>query len=244
MAGRAAGRAPIAGHVSGLGRVTHREFPMASGELSEVEFTAFLSQACTLVSRYTTDGALIYTYMDWRHLSELLAAARKAFTELKNICVWDRGTGGMGSLYRSQHELVFVFKHGTVSHQNNVRLGQYGRYRTNVWKYPGGNSFARDTQEGNLLTLHPTVKPVALVADAILDASARKDIVLDPFLGSGTTVIAAERTGRICYGLELDPTYVDTAIRRWQMWTGQQARHAATGTLFDALAHEKGAHDV
>ena len=144
----------------------------------------------------------------------------------------------MGSLYRSQHELTFVFKPGRHEHRNNVQLGRFGRNRSNVWRYPGGNSFGRSNEEGNLSALHPTVKPVALVADAILDCSARSDIVLDPFLGSGTTVIAAERTGRRCYGLELDPLYVDTAIRRWQTYTGDKARHAATGRYFDDLVRE------
>ena len=143
--------------------------------------------------------------MDWRHLDELLAAGRDAYGELINLCIWTKDNGGMGSLYRSQHELVFVFKQGRSAHRNNVRLGQYGRNRSNVWRYPGVNSFARRGEEGNLLGLHPTVKPVAMVADAILDCSARGDIVLDAFLGSGTTLIAAERTGRRCYGLELDP---------------------------------------
>lgn len=234
---------PIDGHASGLGRVRHQDFVMASGELSEAEFTGFLTQACRLMAHSMIDGALAYLCMDWRHLTELLAAGRTAFTDLKNLCVWDKGTGGMGSLYRSQHELVLVFKHGTDPHRNNVQLGQYGRYRTNLWKYPGGNSFARDTREGNLLVLHPTVKPVALVADAILDASGRNDVVLDPFLGSGTTIIAAERTGRVCYGMDLDPQYVDTAIRRWQAWTGQQAHHATTAKRFDEMAREHGGHD-
>jgi hypothetical protein len=214
---------------------------MASGEMTEAEFTAFLTEACTLLAHYTVEGALIYIFQDWRHMGELLAAGRTAFTEFKNLCVWDKGIGGMGSQYRSQHELVFVFKHGTTSHRNNIQLGQYGRYRTNVWKYPGVNSFARATDEGNLLALHPTVKPVALVADAILDASGRGDIVLDAFLGSGTTLIAAERTGRVCHGLELDPHYVDVLIRRWQALTGQRARHAGTGTLFDDLSTKGGA---
>lgn len=227
---------PIDGHASGLGRVRHQDFVMASGEMSEAEFTAFLTQACRLMARSMSEGALAYVCMDWRHLSELLAAGRTAFREFKHLCVWDKGAGGMGSLYRSQHELVLVFKHGTASHRNNIQLGQYGRYRTNVWKYPGGNSFARDTQEGNLLALHPTVKPVALVSDAILDASGRNDLVLDPFLGSGTTLIAAERMGRRCYGLELNPQYVDIAIRRWQAWTGDRARHAVSGRGFDQLA--------
>ena len=144
----------------------------------------------------------------------------------------------MGSLYRSQHELVFVFKQGRESHRNNVQLGQFGRNRSNVWHYPGANSFARCSEEGNLLALHPTVKPVTMVADAMLDCSARGDIVLDAFLGSGTTVIAAERTGRRCYGLELDPIYIDRAIRRWQALTGGSARHAASGRSFDDLARE------
>jgi DNA modification methylase len=144
----------------------------------------------------------------------------------------------MGSLYRSQHELVFVFKHGRNGHRNNVQLGRFGRNRSNVWHYPGVNSFARCGEEGNLLALHPTVKPVAMVADAILDCSALGDIVLDSFLGSGTTVIAAERTGRRCYGLELDGGYVDTIIRRWQTLTGGSAHHAASGRSFDDLARE------
>lgn len=234
---------PIEGHASGLGRVIHRDFVMASGELSGVEFMAFLTQACRLLSQASVDGALVYVCMDWRHLRELLAAGLAAALELKNLCVWDKETGGMGSFYRSQHELVLVFKSGTASHQNHVQLGQYGRYRTNVWRYPGMHSFARAKDEGNLLALHPTVKPVALVADALLDASGRGDVILDAFLGSGTTLIAAERTGRICCGLELDPRYVDTAIRRWQTWTGQQARHAISGRLFDDCEAKKGGHD-
>ena len=176
--------------------------------------------------------------MDWRHLDELLTAGRDAYGELKNLCVWVKGNAGMGSLYRSQHELVFVFKHGRKGHRNNVQLGQFGRNRSNVWRYPGANSFARGGEEGNLLALHPTVKPAAMVADAILDCSARGEIVLDGFLGSGTTVIAAERTDRRCYGLELDPVYVDTIIRRWQVLTGGSARHAASGRPFDDLVRE------
>ena len=151
---------------------------------------------------------------------------------------------GMGSLYRSQHELVFVFKHGTAPHRNNVQLGQYGRHRSNVWRYRGANSFGQGTDEGNLLALHPTVKPVALVEDAILDCSARGDVVLDAFLGSGTTVIAAERTGRRCYGLELDPRYVDTIIRRWQAASGGKAQHAESGKSFDELVDDNEVHHV
>ena len=150
----------------------------------------------------------------------------------------------MGSFYRSQHELVFVFKNGSNGHRNNVELGRFGRNRSNVWRYPGVNSFARCSEEGNLLTLHPTVKPVAMVADAILDCSARNDIVLDGFLGSGSTVIAAERTGRRCYGLELDAAYIDTIIRRWQGLTGGSTRHAGSGSSFDDLAREAEADDA
>jgi DNA modification methylase len=181
--------------------------------------------------------------MDWRHLGELLAAGTQAYSELKNVCVWTKDNAGMGSLYRSQHELVFVFKHGKESHRNNVQLGQYGRYRSNVWHYPGVNSFSRSTEEGNLLALHPTVKPVALVADAIMDCSGRGDVVLDAFLGSGTTIIAAERTGRSCYGIEVDPVYVDTIVRRWQAFTGQSAIHTVLDRTFTALEEEAGLVD-
>ena len=229
---------PIDGHASGLGAIHHRPFPMASGEMDQAEFTAFLGQAFRNLAAFSVDGSLHYVCMDWRHLEELLAAGREAYGELKNLCVWVKDNAGMGSLYRSQHELVFVFKHGRNGHRNNVQLGQFGRNRSNVWHYPGANSFARCGEEGNLLALHPTVKPVAMVADAILDCSARGDIVLDAFLGSGTTVIAAERTGRRCYGLELDPAYVDTIVRRWQALTGGSARHAASGRSFDDLARE------
>jgi DNA modification methylase len=168
-------------------------------------------------------------------MGELLAAGREAYAELKNVCAWVKDNAGMGSLYRSQHEMVFVFKHGRGAHRNNVRLGQYGRNRTNVWRYPCATSFSKSGEEGNLLALHPTVKPVALVADAIMDVSARGDIVLDAFLGSGTTLIAAERTGRRCYGIELDPNYIDTIIRRWQAYTGEQALHASSKLTFAQL---------
>jgi DNA modification methylase len=191
------------------------------------------------MKRILVPGALLYVCMDWRHLRELSSAGDAQQLELKNLAVWDKGCGGMGSLYRSQHELVFVFKAGTTGHTNNVQLGRFGRNRSNIWSYPGVNSFARQTGEGNLLALHPTVKPLALVADAILDASERGDIVLDPFLGSGTTVIAAEKTGRVGVGIELDPRYVDTGVRRWQRMTGHQAIHAATGQAFDAIAHAR-----
>jgi DNA modification methylase len=235
---------PIDGHASGLGAIHHRPFPMAAGEMDKAGFTAFLGQACRNLATFSVDGSLQYVCMDWRHLDELLTAGRNAYGELKNLCVWVKDNAGMGSLYRSQHELVFVFKQGRGSHRNNIELGKFGRNRSNVWRYPGVNSFARCGEEGNLLALHPTVKPVAMAADAMLDCSTRGEIVLDAFLGSGTTVIAAERTGRRCYGLELDPAYLDTIVRRWQMLTGGSARHAVSGRSFDDLADEAEAADA
>ena len=224
---------PIGGHVSGLGAVRHREFAMACGEMSVAEFTAFLRQAMGLLAEHSRDGSLHMVCMDWRHMGEVIEAAGPVYSELKNLCVWAKDNAGMGSLYRSQHELVFVYKRGTAKHTNNVELGRHGRNRTNVWSYPGVNSFGRKGEEGNLLALHPTVKPVKLVSDAILDCTARGDIVLDGFLGSGSTLIAAGRVGRRCYGIDLDPLYVDTIVRRWQATTGGVARHAINGVTFD-----------
>lgn len=230
---------PIDGHCTGLGTVRHREFAMACGEMSEAQFTTFLTRAMERLAAHSEDGALHYVCMDWRHLQEVLAAGHQVYSEMKNLCVWAKDNAGMGSFYRSQHELVLVFKHGKGAHQNHVQLGQHGRYRSNIWRYPGVNSFGRATDEGNLLALHPTVKPVALVSDAILDASRRGEIVLDTFLGSGTTLMAAERVGRICHGLELDPIYVDTIIRRWQAMTGDSAVLAASGFTFEAVLDER-----
>lgn len=223
---------PIEGNVSGLGAVHHREFAMASGEMKEAEFTEFLTKALSHHARESAEGSLHFICMDWRHLAELQAAGREVYTELKNLCVWVKNHTGMGAFYRSRHELVLVFKHGRAPHRNNILLGQYGRDRTNVWAYPSPRT---PSEEGNLLAFHPTVKPVALVADAIMDCTARGDIVLDGFLGSGTTVIAAERTGRRCYGLEIDPQYVDTVVRRWQAYTGGEARHAISEHSFREL---------
>ena len=226
---------PIAGHVSGNGTIKHREFAMACGEMDEAAFTQFLQQACELMKGVSLPGSLHYVCMDWRHLQEVLAAGMAVYDEFKNLCVWVKDNAGMGSLYRSQHELVLVFKYGAAPHVNNVQLGQYGRHRSNVWKYAGVNSFARASDEGNLLAMHPTVKPLALVADVLMDASNRGDVVLDPFLGSGTTLMAAEKTCRVARGLELDPLYIDTAIRRWQKRTGQSARLTGDGRTFDEI---------
>ncbi len=229
---------PVNGHVSGLGKVQHREFAMAAGEMSAGQFTDFLQTVFQHLTQNSADGSIHYICMDWRHILELMDAAKDCYSEHKNICVWVKDNAGMGAFYRSQHEMVFVFKHGSAKHINNFELGQHGRYRSNVWNYAGINSFSRKTEEGNLLALHPTVKPVQLVADAILDCSKRNGIVLDAFLGSGSTLIAAEKTGRRCYGIELDPLYVDTAIRRWQQWTGENAVHTESGRNFNDLIAE------
>jgi DNA modification methylase len=223
---------PIRGHVSGNGAVQHREFVMGSGEMTEAQFGDFLRTLCRLLAAHSAAGSVHDICMDWRHVGELLAAGKAAYSTLLNVCVWTKQNAGMGSLYRSQHELVLVFKNGEGPHTNNVQLGKFGRNRTNVWTYPGINNFGRGTEEGNLLAMHPTVKPLALVVDAILDCSKRGDTVLDPFLGSGTTLIACERTGRVCRGIELDPLYVDTVIRRWQKYTGDGAVNAITGRTF------------
>ena len=222
----------INGHVSGKGAISHREFKMGAGEMSAWEFTEFLRTVFDHAVRHSAPGSIHFQCMDFRHLREMLDAGLSVYSELKNLCVWSKNTGGMGSLYRSRHELIFVFKHGTEPHINNVELGRHGRYRTNVWEYKSINSTRHSTDEGDLLAMHPTVKPVRMVGDAILDCSKRGDIVLDNFLGSGSTLIAAQRVGRICYGIEMDPLYVDTAIRRWQSDTGQDAVLASSGHTF------------
>ena len=227
---------PIIGHVGGLGAIQHREFAMASGEMSPGEFTAFLQSVFGHLATYSVDGAIHFQCMDWRHVPEILTAGTAAYSELKNICVWAKNNGGMGSLYRSQHEFVFVFKSSAAPHINNVELGKHGRYRTNVWNYAGVNSFGGDRAD---LNLHPTVKPVAMVADAIRDCSNRKGIVLDAFVGSGTTLIAAEKTGRRGYGVEIDPQYCDVTIRRLRAVCGLDAVLEATGQRFGEVEAER-----
>ncbi|MBT7953069.1 MAG: site-specific DNA-methyltransferase [Gammaproteobacteria bacterium] len=199
--------------------------------MSPDEFAEFLFDALLQLERACTNNALLYVFMDWRHQFELLMAREKLMIPLINMCVWVKNNGGMGSFYRSQHELVYVFKHGDGLFINNVELGKHGRYRTNVWNYPGVNSFGEGRDEA--LAMHPTVKPVAMIADAILDATNRGDIVLDGFLGSGTTLLAAEQTGRTCYGVEIDPRYVDVAVRRWEEATGNTAIHEQSSVAFE-----------
>lgn len=222
---------PIHGHVGGKGAIRHREFAMATGEMSEEEFITFLYTIFLRSVEFSIDGSIHVVFMDWRHTFEILSAARRTYTSHLNTCVWSKSQAGMGSLYRSQHELAFIFKSGKAPHRNNVELGRFGRYRTNVWNYPSIHGM-RNGEEGDLLALHPTVKPVKMIADAILDCSKRGDLILDPFLGSGTTLLACERVGRICHAIELDPLYVDTAIRRWQALTGEDAVLESTGQTF------------
>lgn len=227
----------IDGHVGGLGKVHHRPFVMASGEMTSPQFTGFLCEAVTAAAAASQDGAIHYICMDWRHLAELLAAGAKAYAEMKNLIVWAKANGGMGAFYRSQHELIAVYKVGMAPHVNTFGLGDKGRYRTNVWTYPGINSFGKGRDEA--LAWHPTVKPVAMVVDAIKDVSHRGDIVLDPFGGSGTTLIAAQKTRRRARLLELDPIYCDVICRRWATFSGAPATLEATGQSFDEVAAER-----
>lgn len=231
----------VKGHVSGKGAKRHREFPMASGEMSEDEFCRFLVDAFTLTVAHSAEGATFYACMDWRHIREMVGTIRALACEVLNVCVWVKTNGGMGSLYRSRHELVFVFGKPDAKRVNNVQLGKHGRNRTNVWNYPGMNSFARSGRTRGL-DLHPTVKPVAMVSDAILDVTERGDVVLDPFCGSGTTILAAERTGRRGYAIELDPGHVDTALLRWERMTKQAAVHA-NGKTFDEMRADRRRED-
>lgn len=222
----------IDGHATGKGRVRHREFAMASGEMTEAEFQAFLNTAMRLVGQVLRDGALAYVTMDWRHFHALLSAGRAVFAELKSVCVWDKGAPGMGSLYRNQHELVAVFKNGTAHHINNIELGKHGRNRSTIWRYPG--VVAQGAKGRDALAMHPTVKPVSMVADAIRDASRGDDLVIDVFAGSGTTLLAAQETGRVAAVLEIDPHYCDLIVRRWQESTGGDAKLESTGETYAA----------
>ena len=227
----------IDGNVCGLGSVKHREFAFASGEMSQSQFTAFLTDTLCNAASVMRDGAIAFVCMDWRHMGELLSAGNTVFTELKNLVVWNKSNGGMGAFYRSKHELIFVFKQGTAEHTNSFGLGETGRYRTNVWDYAGISSISGSRSEE--LAMHPTVKPVALIADAIRDCSRRGEIVLDCFGGSGSTLIAAEKTGRSARMIEYDPLYCDTIVRRWEKLTGKRATLAVTDETFEDLADSR-----
>ena len=224
----------IQGNVGGRGRIKRREFACASGEMDSAQFTAFLKGTLGLSANHSLDGAIHYVFIDWRHVGELLAAGSEVFDDLKNMCVWVKSNAGQGSFYRSQHELVLVFKHGHAAHLNNFGLGATGRTRSNVWRYAGVNSFRAGRMDE--LKMHPTVKPVAMIADAMRDCSRRGSIVLDAFAGSGTTIMAAEQLGRRAFCMEIDPHYADVAIRRWQAFTRRDAVLESTGQTFDQLA--------
>lgn len=223
---------PVDRFVCGLGAVSHAEFAMASGEMTPDEFRAFLLRITTNLVNATRDGAIHFICMDWRHIRELLDVGSLAYSDLKAICVWNKTNGGMGSLYRSKHEFVAVFKTGEMAHINNVALGKHGRNRTTVWDYAGVNSFGGERDN---LAIHPTVKPVKMVEDAILDCSNRGDAVLDAFCGSGTTIIAAERAGRRGFGLEIEPKYVDATLRRFRALTGEEPIRLNDGALLKSL---------
>ena len=227
----------IDGNVCGKGSIRHREFAMASGEMSAPVFTAFLSQTLSLAASRCRDGAIAFVCMDWRHMRELLEAGASAFAELKNLCVWNKTNGGMGTFYRSKHEFIFVFKIGTAPHTNSFGLGDTGRYRTNVWDYAGVSSVSAQRQAD--LAMHPTVKPAALVADAIRDCTKRNELVLDGFGGSGTTLIAAETCGRRARLIEYDASYCDTIVSRWERFTGKQATLSETSQSFEDVAESR-----
>jgi DNA modification methylase len=227
----------IDGHVCGLGRVRHREFAMGVGEMSETEFTGFLKETLGAAAKVARDGAIAFVCMDWRHMKELMTAGELMFDELKQLCVWNKSNGGQGSFYRSKHELIFVYKVGSAPHINNFGLGETGRYRTNVWDYAGANSFS--ASRGADLAMHPTVKPVKMVTDAIEDCSRRGHVVLDCFGGSGTTLIAADRCGRLARLIEYDPGYCDVIIRRFQSMAGKGAVLAGSNMTFEQVAHER-----
>lgn len=228
----------IDGFCTGKGITKHSEFLVASGEMTPAEYCNFLQLVFRLMAAVLVDGGLVYVFIDYRHVDQMISAGKSVFSTFKNLAVWAKDRAGMGSFYRSQHELCCIFKFGNAPHQNHFQLGQHGRYRSNLWSYPCPVSFGTSRDEGEILRLHPTIKPSGLIADAIMDVTRRGEIVLDPFLGSGTTVVAAERTGRTCFAMELDPQYVDLSIRRWQAFTGQNALHAASGRSFNELEKE------
>ena len=223
----------IDGFAGGKGKVRHREFAHASGEMTASEFTAFLRDALGASASVSRDGAVHFVCMDHRHIRELLDAAGEVYAAQLNLCVWNKSNAGMGSLYRSKHELVFVFRVGETQHLNTVELGKHGRSRTNIWDYPSVNTFGGSRQQD--LALHPTVKPTSMVADAICDVTRRGDVVFDGFLGSGTSLIAAERVGRVFRGVEVDRLYVDLALMRWSVMTGQDPVLEETGESFEQV---------
>jgi DNA modification methylase len=225
-------------HVTGLAKIHDRQVAMAPGEVSAQTSARFLSNIFAQLSNNSNDGALHFICTDWQHSAELLSTATSVYARFENLCVWVRDKASRGLLYRSQHELVFVFKCGEGPHRTKIQLGENGRYRTNVWRYPIVKTLPRTSKGRKLSKLQPAIKPVELLADAILDCTAPGDAVLDPFSGGGTTFIGAERTGRVCYGIDLETEYADMAVRRWQRLTGLTAVHGATGKTFEQREKE------
>jgi DNA modification methylase len=223
--------------IGGRGKVRHREFAFASGEMSTEQYRNFLTETLANGAHVSRDGAVHFVCTDWRHIGDLIDVGRILFGETLNIVVWNKSNAGQGSFYRSKYELIGVFRVGEKQHQNNVELGRFGRNRTNVWDYPGVNSFGKGRAEA--LAAHPTVKPVALVADALLDCTVRGDVVLDQFAGSGTTILAAEKVGRTAYALEYEPRYVDVAVLRWQRVTKLEVTLAGDGRTFDEVSEAR-----
>ncbi|MCC6786758.1 MAG: ParB N-terminal domain-containing protein [Hyphomonadaceae bacterium] len=228
---------PVAGHVQVDSPHKHREFKMASGEMSAEQYQEFLTRAFQRTVDVSAEGSLHFVCQDWRSLGSMTAAGAAAFTEQKALIVWVKTNAGMGSLYRSQHELIFLYKKGKAAHTNNIKLGQHGRNRTNVWTYPGANAFGKGRDAA--LAAHPTVKPTALVADALLDVTRPGDVVLDPFAGSGTIILAAEKTGRRACAVEIEPHFVDVAVQRWQTMTGKSATLAGSQLNFSNVAAQR-----
>ena len=226
---------PINGHVTGSGKHRHREFAVAAGELSQAEFTGFLTSAMGHAHQWSAPGSVHHWAMDWRHVVEIGSAGQATYERFLNVAVWQKNRPGMGSYLRSQYELFFIFAKGGAPTRNNVQLGRFGRSRSNVWSYPSAASLAKTAEEGNPLSFHPTVKPLALICDILLDCTVKGDIIADPFAGSGTTAIACEKLGRKARVMELDPAYCDLIVRRWQHWTGELAVRVADGMTFAAL---------
>jgi hypothetical protein len=223
--------------IGGRGKIQHSEFAFASGEMRPAQFRRFLCDTLGNGIRASTEAAIHFVCMDWRHIGQLIEVGHEIYDTMLNLVVWNKSNAGQGSFYRSQHELIGVFRSGGRPHRNNVELGRFGRNRSNVWTYPGVNTFGKERMKS--LAAHPTVKPMALVADALLDCTARGDVVLDQFAGSGTTILAAEKIGRVAYCLEYEPRYVDVAIQRWQQQTKLEATLEGDGRTFEEIGRAR-----
>ena len=228
--------------IGGRGKTQHQDFAFGAGEMSTRQFRQFLSVTLRNAIGVSAPGTVHYIFIDWKHIDDLIEVGRSLYGAMLNLVVWNKTNAGQGSFYRSQHELITVFRVGDEQHRNNIELGRHGRNRSNVWTYPGVNTFGRGRTEA--LASHPTVKPVALVADALLDCTARGEAVLDPFMGSGTTLLAAEKVGRVSFGIEYEPAYVDVAVTRWQAFTKLEATLLDDGRTFEEVAAARSEEDA